>query len=139
MKELIKIHNQGSDLRADSRSVAELFGIQHQSLRKLIEDHAAQIRQLGICQFEIGKLSEGAGRPEKFVYLNFDQVAFLLTLSKPNDATKDFRLRLIIAFRDARKKLWPIDHALLSIPSEWQMFLKMIFFYRSFKAIWSGF
>ena len=65
MKELIKIHNQGSDLRADSRSVAELFGIQHQSLRKLIEDHAAQIRQLGICRFEIGKLSEGAGRPEK--------------------------------------------------------------------------
>ena len=37
MKELIHIHNQGSDLRADSRDVAKLFGIQRESLHKLID------------------------------------------------------------------------------------------------------
>jgi hypothetical protein len=47
MKELIKIHNQGSELRADSRAVAQLFGVQHESLRKLIDEHASSLEQLG--------------------------------------------------------------------------------------------
>jgi len=121
MKELIKIHNQGSDLMADSRSVAELFGIQHESLRKLIEEHTPQLQQLGIFRFEIGKtFPNERGRPEKFCYLNFDHIAFLLTVSAPSQATKDFRLKLIIAFRDARNRLRPVDHALLSIPDDWR-------------------
>ena len=122
MKELIKIHNQGPDLMADSRSVAQLFGVQHESLRKLMEEHDPQLGQLGVFRFEIGKPQKGSlgGRPEKFAFLNFDQVAFLLTLSKPSDATKDFRLRLILAFRDARNKLRPVDNALLSIPDDWR-------------------
>ncbi len=122
MKELIKIYNQGSDLMADSRAVAKLFGVQHESLRRLIEEHAAQIEQLGVFRFEIGKPPAGSlgGRPERFCYLNFDQIALLLMLSKPTDVTKDFRLRLIIAFRDARKRLRPIDRALLSMPDDWR-------------------
>ncbi len=121
MKDLIKIHNQGSDLMADSRAVASLFGVQHESLRKLIEEHAGQLEQLGIFRFQIGKSNANeAGRPEKYCYLNFDHIAFLLTVSAPSNATKDFRLRLIIAFRDARNRLRPIDHALLSIPDDWR-------------------
>jgi hypothetical protein len=121
MKELIKIHNQGADLMADSRAVAKLFGVEHKSLRKLIEEHSAQLDQLGVWRFEIAKSNTNdAGRPEKFCYLNFDHIALLLTLSKPSESTKDFRLRLILAFRDARNKLRPIDHALLSIPDDWK-------------------
>jgi hypothetical protein len=121
MKELIKIHNQGSELRADSRAVAQLFGVQPESLRKLIEEHATSLEQLGVIRFEIGKTFPNTqGRPEKFCYLNFDQVALLLMLSKPSEVTKDFRVKLIIAFRDARNKLRPIDHALLSIPDDWK-------------------
>jgi hypothetical protein len=123
MKELIHIHNQGSDLRADSRDVAKLFGIQRESIHKLIENHTAQLEQLGHVRFEIGggKIRpQGGGTPEKFAYLNFDQIAFLLTISSPTEATKDFRLRLIMAFRDARQKLRPIDRALLTMPDEWK-------------------
>ncbi len=123
MKELIKIHNQGSELRVDSRAIAKLFDVQHESLRKLIEEHLGQLEQLGHIRFEIGNgvaRPQGGGRQEKFTYLNFDQVALLLMLSKPTEATKEFRLKLIIAFRDARNKLRPIDHALLSIPDQWR-------------------
>ena len=119
MKELISIHNQGPELRADSREIAKLFGIEHQSLRELIEGHASQLEQLGIFQFETGKI-EGRGRPEKFCYINFDHIAFLLTVSRPTEATKDLRLKLILAFRDARVRLRPVDHALLTIPDAWR-------------------
>ncbi len=120
MKELLKIHQQGPELMADSRAVARVFGIQHESLRKLIEEHTSQLEQLGVFRFQIGKLLDGAGRPEKFAYLNFDQIAFLLTLSRPTEDNKVFRLNLIIAFRKVRNRLRPIDTALLSIPDEWK-------------------
>ena len=84
MRELIHIHNQGSELRADSREVAKLFGIQRESLHKLIENHTAQLEQLGHVRFEIGggKIRpQGGGTPEKFAHLNFDQIAFLFGLS----------------------------------------------------------
>jgi len=120
MKELLKIHQQGPDLMADSRAVAKLFGIQHENLRELIEKNATQLEQLGVFRFQTEKLSKGAGRPEKFAYLNFDQIAFLLTLSRPSEENKKFRLALILAFRDARNRLRPIDAALLSMPAEWK-------------------
>jgi hypothetical protein len=122
MKELIKIQNQGSDLIADSRDVAKIFGIQHESLRKLIDEHVDHLEQLGVFRFEVGKPQKASlgGRPEKFAWLNFDQIALLLTLTKSTEQTKDFRLKLIIAFRDARKKLRPVDHALLSVPQDWR-------------------
>ena len=122
MKELIHIHNQGPELRADSREIATLFGIEHESLVKLINNHESQLEQLGVFRFEIGKPPKGSlgGRPEKFCFINFDHIAFLLTISSPTEATKDLRLKLIIAFRDARAKQRPIDNALLSIPDIWK-------------------
>jgi phage regulator Rha-like protein len=122
MKSLLKIHQQGTDLMADSRAVAKVFGIEHKNLRELIEKNASQLGQLGVYRFQTAKPQAGTpgGRPEKFTYLNFDQIAFLLTLSRPKEENKQFRLRLIIAFRDARNKLRPIDTALLSMPDEWR-------------------
>ena len=69
MKELIHIHNQGPELRADSREVAKVFDVAHQHLRESIELHSPLLEQLGIVQFETGKLLQGAGRPEKFACL----------------------------------------------------------------------
>ena len=122
MKELIHIHNQGSELRADSREVAKLFGIEHQSLRETIEAHQGEMEQLGVFRFETGKPPSNSvgGRPERFCYLSFDQIAFLLTLTRTTEQTKGFRLQLIISFRDARNRMRPVDHALLSIPDVWR-------------------
>lgn len=122
MKELIHIHNQGSELRADSRDISKLFGVEHQSLRETIEGHEGQMAELGVFRFETDKPASGSlgGRPEKFCFLNFDQIAFLLTITRATAQTKDLRLRLIIEFRDARNRLRPVDHALLSIPDAWR-------------------
>jgi hypothetical protein len=123
MNDLITIYNQGSELRADSREIAKLFGVTHKHLRESIESHSEQLSELGVLRFETAKPSNGGwfgGRPEKFCYVNFDQIAFLLTISRPTQQTKEFRLKLIIAFRDARNRLRPIDRVLLSIPDAWR-------------------
>lgn len=122
MKELIPIFNQGADLLVDSLDIAKVFGIQHESLRKLIEEHTSQIEQLGVARFEIVKPPTGSlgGRPEKHYWLNFDQVVFLLTLTRPTEETKEFRVKLILAFRAARERLRPVDTILLSIPEKWR-------------------
>lgn len=120
MKDLIPIFNQGADLLVDSRDVAKVFGVQHKNLRESIEAHEPELSRLGIYRFETAKSSEGAGRPEKYYWLNFDQTIFLLTLTRSTEETKEFRVRLILAFRVAREKLRPVDTILLSIPEKWR-------------------
>ena len=63
---------------------------------------------------------QGGGNPRKFAWLNFDQVAFLLTLTKTTELTKEFRLRLILAFKQARETLRPVDTLLLALPAAWK-------------------
>jgi hypothetical protein len=122
MNELIHIHNQGAELRADSREVAKLFGLEHKHLRELCEKYHDELEQFGVYPFETakpGKDTEG-GRPEKFAWLNFDHIALLLTLTRSTEQTIPLRVKLLVAFRDARNRLRPIDHALLSIPAVWR-------------------
>lgn len=131
--DLIKIHNQGSDLLADSREVSKIFDIHHKHLRELIEENEEHLAQLGIWRFETAKIkndsgSDGKGRPEKYYWLNFDQIAYLLTLTRTSERTKEFRFRLIVAFRDARSKLRPVDTILLSIPERWKKTFKDDFY-----------
>ncbi|HVT74379.1 MAG TPA: P63C domain-containing protein [Lacunisphaera sp.] len=119
MKNIIPIQNQGAELVADSRDIAKLFGVEHESLRETIEAHIEQLTRLGIFRFETGK-TQSRGRPEKFSLLNFDQIAFLLTVTRATEKTKEYRLRLIVAFREARERLRPVDSILLSIPDKWK-------------------
>lgn len=129
MKELIHILNQGTDFLVDSREVAKVFKLEHQHLRELIERNEEDITRLGIFQFETGKSSPNEmGRPEKYYYLNFDQTIFLLMLTRPTEETKEFRIRLILAFRAAREKLRPVDTLLLSIPEKWRKTFKDEFY-----------
>jgi phage regulator Rha-like protein len=118
-KNLIPIFNQGSELIVDSRQAAKLFKLAHQHLREQIEKHEPEMKRLGQFQFETGigkKRPQGGGKGEKYYYLNFDQLLYLLMLTKPREDTKEYRVRLILAFRLAREKLRPIDNILLSIP-----------------------
>jgi hypothetical protein len=122
MKDIIPITNQGRDLLADSRNVAQLFSVDHDSFRETIEDHEAELTALGVYRFQTDKPQKGTkgGRPSKYYWLNFDQIAFLLTISKTTAKNKDFRLKLILAFRAARENLRPVDSILLTIPEKWK-------------------
>src|ERR1035441_7201904 len=128
MKNIIRVFNQGTDFLVDSRDLAALFKVDHKSLRASIEDHEAELARLGIYRFENAKLKKGAGRPEKYFCLNFDQVIFLLTLTRSTEETKEFRVRLILVMRAAREKLRPVDTLLLSIPEKWRKTFKDEFY-----------
>src|ERR1039458_22511 len=129
MKDLIPILNQGAEFLVDSRDVAKVFKIQHKSLREEIEGHESQLTRLGIYRFETAKIYPNArGRPEKYFWLNFDQTIFLLPLTRPTPETKEFRVKLILAFRSAREKLRPVDAILLSIPEKWRKTFKDEFY-----------
>lgn len=120
--DLISIRSQAGELLVDSRDVARVFNVEHSSLRKLIEQNEVHLSQLGVYRFQIAKPPVGSagGRPEKFAFLNFDQVAFLLTLTRITKETIKFRLQLILAFKKAREELKPVDTLLLAIPEVWQ-------------------
>ncbi len=60
MNDLIHIHNQGTDLLADSREVAKVFDVQHKHLRELVEEHEEAFHQLGVWRFETAKPSRGS-------------------------------------------------------------------------------
>ena len=122
MEDLIPISNQGTDLLADSRNVAELFSVTHAHIRDQISKNEDQLKQLGQLRIEteVVKGHQGGGNPVKFFWLNFDQIAFLLTLSRVTEKNKEFRLKLIVAFRNAREGLRPIDSILLTLPDRWK-------------------
>jgi hypothetical protein len=115
------IHNQGPELRADSREVAKFFDVQHESLVRLINDNASAFEALGSLRFEIGVKAGGRGgeRP-KFCYLTEPQVAFLLTLTRNTGRTTELKLGLIKQFQQARAALRPVDNVLLSVPEQWR-------------------
>jgi P63C domain len=117
MKELIPILNQGADMLVDSRHLSKVLKLTHQHIREQIEAHEEQISRLGIFRFQTGKtLPNTQGRPEKYFYLNFEQISFILYLTKPDKEGKEFQVRLLLAFRAFREKLRPVDKILLSIP-----------------------
>jgi len=131
MNEFDHAVNQGSEIYVDSREIAKLFGVQHENFFDLINKNTEPLSQLGQLRFETGvakRAPKTGGNPPKFAWLNFDQIAFLLTLSRTTAATREFRLRLIIAFRNARKKLRPVDALLLSIPEKWKKTFKDEFY-----------
>jgi phage regulator Rha-like protein len=127
---LITIRSQAGELLVDSRNVAKVFHVQHKSLFRTIQDNREALETLHHLRFqrEVGYRAQGGGNAEQFAWLNFDQVAFLLTLTKTNEQTKDFRLRLILAFKKAREQLRPVDTLLLAIPTQWKLMFKEVFY-----------
>ena len=123
MSAAILIHNQGSELRADSRQVAKFFEVQHESLIRLITENLPHFEAIGHLRFEIGngiKREQGGGAQQKYCYLTEPQVGFLLTLTRNTGRTTELKLALIQQFQKARVQLRPVDTTLLSLPTNWQ-------------------
>lgn len=119
---LIPIRSQAGELLVDSRKVADLFQLQHRSIFRTILANQEALEALGQLRFQRAVVQghQGGGNPQKFAWLNFDQVALILTLTKTTAQTKEFRLRLILAFKRAREQLRPVDTLLLALPSNWK-------------------
>jgi phage regulator Rha-like protein len=85
----------------DSRRLAVDLGTQHQSLFELLKDHQSDFESLGLLRFETGKVS--GGRPERFALLDEDQAYLLLTYTRNSPTVRTLKLKLVLAFREARK------------------------------------
>lgn len=101
----LPLHQLRGELRVDSRVLAQHLGNQHESVVKLLRDYADDFKQLAIFRFEIGKPSHGnvGGRPEQYALLSEDQCYLLLTYSRNSATVRALKLKLVIAFREARE------------------------------------
>ncbi|SSY70124.1 Rha family transcriptional regulator [Alysiella crassa] len=96
--------NRELDSLIDSRQMAEMLGIQHESFIKNISEHESALSELGVFRFEIGKPQKGSkgGRPETYALLNENQAFFAVTLSRNTPQAVKAKLLLVKAFAAAR-------------------------------------
>ena len=88
---------------ADSRIIAEGFGIEHRSLYKLVLNHKTQLEAFGLLRFEIAKPK--TGRPASYALLTEEQSLLLLTYTRSTTNTDFYRHKLIKNFTSMRKAL----------------------------------
>lgn len=93
-----------SELRVDSRILADKLQNQHKNVIELVDRYAEQFKRFGVLPFETEKPNSSAGgRPERFALLNEDQSYFLLSLSRNTDHVVELKANLVAAFSEARK------------------------------------
>ncbi|TAN27538.1 MAG: hypothetical protein EPN31_10735 [Castellaniella sp.] len=93
----------GNEPRVDSRLLAQYLGNRHESVVKLLTAYTDDFREVGILRFEIGEI-RGRGQPERYALLNEDQAYLLLTYSRNTKRVRELKVRLVLAFREARQR-----------------------------------
>lgn len=88
--------------RADTRLLAQHLGNQHKNVFELVKNYRADFEQFGILRFQTGEI-QGRGQPEKFALLNEDQAYLLLTYSRNTAKVRALKVKMVAAFRDARR------------------------------------
>lgn len=101
----LALHPVKGEPRIDSRVLAQHLGNQHKNVRELIEQYRHRFEHISQLRFqtEVGKRKQGGGNPERYALLTEDQAYYLLSLSKNTDRVADLKLRLVLAFREARQ------------------------------------
>lgn len=102
-KDSITLSGTAAEPRVDSRLLAQYLGNQHGSVVKLLTAYTDDFRELGILRFEIGEI-RGRGQPERYALLNEDQAYLLLTYSRNTKRVRELKVRLVLAFREARQR-----------------------------------
>ena len=87
--------------RADTRIMAQVLGITHKSLFESVRQYKADFEELGKVPFQTEALP--SGQSEKFALLNEDQAYLLLTYSRNTTKVRGLKVKLVQAFRDARR------------------------------------
>lgn len=102
-----KLEIIGKSVYADSRVIADGFGLEHRSVYRLILSHKKQLESFGLLRFQIAKPK--TGRPQSYALLNEEQALLLLTYTRSNQETDYFRQKLISQFTKMRKALLEIS------------------------------
>jgi phage regulator Rha-like protein len=80
---------------------------EHASVLLLIRKNLADFEEFGLVRFEIAPrpIGQHGGGDVTIAILNEDQATLLMTYLRNNDIVKDFKKRLVHAFRELRKEL----------------------------------
>lgn len=104
MNELIELKHD--NLVVSSHIFADGFGIEHESLMRLVKTHQEAIESnFNLVAFEIGARLEGrhGGGETKTAYFTEDQATFIGTLLRNSEKAVMFKIKLVKAFSEARK------------------------------------
>jgi len=88
--------------RADTRLIAKGLGIQHHSVFELVKNYRADFEAFGLLRFQT-EVIQGRGQPQKFALLTEDQAYLLLSFSRNTTKVRALKVKLVQAFRDARR------------------------------------
>jgi phage regulator Rha-like protein len=94
-----------SEARVDSRDLALNLNNGHRAVVALIDKYLPQFQKFGQVLFKkaVGDRAQGGGNAERYALLNEDQSYFLLSLSRNTERVVDLKVRLVKAFREARR------------------------------------
>lgn len=104
------------EFRVDSRLLANQLDHRHRTILENIDKYANELKSLSELPF---KTESGLPRPQggfstiRYALLSEDQCYFVLTLMRNNENVVALKLKLVKAFRDARKQLAERDTARL--------------------------
>jgi phage regulator Rha-like protein len=87
--------------RADTRLMALALGVKHKSLFELVRNYKNDFQVLGKVPFQTEALP--SGQTERFALLSEDQAYLLLTYSRNTAKVRHLKVKLVQAFRDARR------------------------------------
>lgn len=91
----------------DTVLIAARTGNQHESVIALVRNNLPDFEEFGVVRFEIGKLSDGPGRPTTYAFLNEEQATLLMTYLRNSDVVRDFKKRLVREFYALRAQQRP--------------------------------
>jgi phage regulator Rha-like protein len=105
------------ELRIDSRLLAGQLDHRHRTIFASITKYQKELASLSLMRFETEAVKvegERGYKIQKFALLTEDQCYFVLTLMRNNPNVVALKLKLVKAFRDARKQIANRDMARLS-------------------------
>ena len=92
------------EARVDTRLLAQHLGIQHTSLFKLLKTYEAEFQELGKVGFQIAPSADSStGQALRYALLNEDHAYLLLAFSRNTAQVRQLKLKLVKAFREARR------------------------------------
>lgn len=105
------------EFRVDSRLLANQLDTRHRTILENIDKYTNELKSLNALPFETEKgialASGGFAKATRYALLSEDQCYFILTLMRNNEKVVALKLKLVKAFRDARKQLAERDTARL--------------------------
>ena len=111
MNELVYLAPNTQEPFTTSEVIAECAGVQHHTITRLIQQHAADFKEFGLLRFEIDAVKTPGARGTKYAknyHLNEQQATLLMTYLRNTEVVRAFKKELVRQFYAMREELLAI-------------------------------